>query len=138
MHWHDFTPKLVLEGAEKGARKSFASDTFLRTPRPWTFALKAGLLTCGSQHLFRPSRSFQPQWPKLERCSPLTVAGAVSALLRHDGVTHRIPVLAPNPCESKEPRTPHIVYEEIFSSINRHTKAPPCGSKRFNTWSTKA
>ncbi|CUX28569.1 hypothetical protein AGR6A_Cc150570 [Agrobacterium sp. NCPPB 925] len=61
MHWHDFTPKLVLEGAEKGARKSFASDTFLRTPRPWTFALKAGLLTCGSQHLFRPSRSFQPQ-----------------------------------------------------------------------------
>ncbi|CUX07579.1 hypothetical protein AGR4C_Cc10007 [Agrobacterium tumefaciens str. Kerr 14] len=25
MHWHDFTPKLVLEGAEKGARKSFAS-----------------------------------------------------------------------------------------------------------------
>jgi len=24
MHWHDFTPKLVLEGAEKGERNSFA------------------------------------------------------------------------------------------------------------------
>jgi hypothetical protein len=34
MHWHDFTPKLVLEGAEKGARNSFASYTFLPDTPP--------------------------------------------------------------------------------------------------------
>ncbi len=71
---------------------------------PVDTSFKAGLLARGSKH---PA----PSLPKAsclsdlksDSCSPLTVAGAAPALSRRHGETHRIPILAPDPHESKEP-----------------------------------
>lgn len=116
----DFTPKLAdreISGAA-GTRGFIPQhNATFRTPRPWTFLIEAGLLAYGSSRPSSPSRNLPAPVAFPDGCSPLTVAGAAPALRSPSWATaHRIPVLASNPCESKEPRTLYIVDKVRFPS----------------------
>ena len=87
----------------------------IRTPRPWTLLLEAGLLACGSKHLLSPSRGIYSSVAYAEQMLAAHSCGGSYGLATIMVADH-IPILASNPCESKEPRTLHIVDEVKFAS----------------------
>ena len=90
----------------------------LRTPRPWTFGDRGrspGLRVKASIPTFpRPHASVVQIRTVARR---LQLRGQLRHSLSGNPPAHRIPVLAPNPCESEEPRTLDIVVHRKSASI---------------------
>jgi hypothetical protein len=90
----------------------------LRTPRPWTFGDRGrspGLRVKASIPTFpRPHASVVQIRTVARR---LQLRGQLRHSLSGNSPAHRIPVLAPNPCESEEPRTLDIVVHRKSASI---------------------
>ena len=133
-HWkqirHDFTPKLFIRSIwGDGGAASFRNPSLAdRTPRPWTFMYEAGLLACGSRHPFAFPRHLRLSG-SVERMLAAYSCGGSSGLSRPSWPP-RIPVLAFNPFESKEPRTQDIVDEVKNASMAMKTYQRLWGERR--------